>query len=191
MLDAPTALAACGGFDLCYKYIWYLVFGTCGALCVLLVSRRVVFAACLCGWCGFGALLTSACLRPPPPSPSSADKCAWGEQRVHRGRPRGHLRPDQDEHDGGRDGGCARVPFLSPSPHPHPHPRARTHTCVGCVGLRVASPPAAPMCVCVCVCMCVYVCVCVCVFVWVCPGSYGVRLAYRRACVMAWGRGDR
>ena len=26
LLDAPTALAACCGFDLCYKYIWYLVF---------------------------------------------------------------------------------------------------------------------------------------------------------------------
>ena len=23
---APTALAACCGFDLCYKYIWYLIF---------------------------------------------------------------------------------------------------------------------------------------------------------------------
>ena len=27
LLDAPTALAACCGFDLCHKYIWYLVFG--------------------------------------------------------------------------------------------------------------------------------------------------------------------
>ena len=27
--DAPTAQAACCGFDLCYKYIWYLVFGIC------------------------------------------------------------------------------------------------------------------------------------------------------------------
>ena len=26
LLNAPTALAACCGFDLCYKYIWYLVF---------------------------------------------------------------------------------------------------------------------------------------------------------------------
>ena len=24
-LDAPNVLAACCGFDLCYKYIWYLV----------------------------------------------------------------------------------------------------------------------------------------------------------------------
>ena len=27
MLDAPTVLAACCAFDLCHKYIWYLVFG--------------------------------------------------------------------------------------------------------------------------------------------------------------------
>ena len=27
LLDAPTALAACCGFDLCHKYILYLVFG--------------------------------------------------------------------------------------------------------------------------------------------------------------------
>ena len=26
-LDAPTALAACCEVDLCYKYIWYMVFG--------------------------------------------------------------------------------------------------------------------------------------------------------------------
>ena len=30
LFDAPTALAACCGFDLCHKYIWYLVFSRKG-----------------------------------------------------------------------------------------------------------------------------------------------------------------
>ena len=32
LLDAPTALAACCGFDLCYKYIWYFVWGICACV---------------------------------------------------------------------------------------------------------------------------------------------------------------
>jgi hypothetical protein len=43
LLDAPTALAACCGFDLCHKYILYLYLYLCLPACL-----RVCVCLCVC-----------------------------------------------------------------------------------------------------------------------------------------------
>ena len=50
LLDAPTALAGCCGFDLCHKYILYLYLYLYLVRCALLVVHATRFnvSACAC-----------------------------------------------------------------------------------------------------------------------------------------------
>ena len=58
LLDAPTALAACCGFDLCHKYILYFVF------CIFYISCFCAFKHTCQNVCPSTRPLRSVCSRP-------------------------------------------------------------------------------------------------------------------------------